>query len=160
MIIGDESLYVFKPRPSWGARDGAAGFGKRVRFTPVALRGARAPMGRRLRAATRCGAEEVVVHPHWPQIVSTWPAGVNPAERPDPAGNPVEQLAAGRVVRSPKRDRGFRVDSDHPREESARIVGMGTFVRTSPAGVATVRSGYAGCHSPLEGGQVHEPVAR
>jgi plasmid stabilization system protein ParE len=56
--------------------------------------------------------------------------------------------------------RGFRVDSDHPREESARIVGMGTFVRTSPAGVATVRSGYAGCHSPLEGGQVHEPVAR
>jgi hypothetical protein len=51
---GREELSIcFQPRPSWGARDGAAGFGKRVRFTPVALRGARAPMGRRLRAANK-----------------------------------------------------------------------------------------------------------
>jgi hypothetical protein len=37
--LGEDFLYVFKPRPKCGARDGAACTGKRASLPPAALKG-------------------------------------------------------------------------------------------------------------------------
>jgi len=46
--LGENFLYVFKPRPGWGARKGGAACSASASSLPASLPGGRAPMDRRL----------------------------------------------------------------------------------------------------------------
>jgi hypothetical protein len=82
--------------PDGGAGKGGAACSASAPSLPASLPGGRAPKDRRLqrRYLGRELKRRSVLHPHWPQIVFAWPAGVNPG-RPGEIAVMVKQSADG-----------------------------------------------------------------
>ena len=93
-MVGEDFLYVFKPRPSGRGPD----YGRTANApAPYGLTasGASAYLWTAGYAPEAGGTVDGVGHPRWPQIVLACPNGVNPATRPDPASGDVDEDQAG-----------------------------------------------------------------